>query len=62
MKGGNAMSINDGKLNLTSNDVVRLRNKAISLGLINPRDCGRSAVEKLRKAITTLALAELKTA
>lgn len=56
------MSINNGKLNLTSNDMVRLRNKAISLGLINPRDCGRTAVEKLRKTITSLALAELKTA
>lgn len=54
------MSLANGKLTLSSDDLNRLRNKAISLGLINPRDSGRAAVQKLRKVITSLALAELK--
>lgn len=56
------MSLNNGKLILSTDDITRLRNKAISLGLINPRDSGRSAALKLKNTIVSLALNELRIA
>ena len=56
------MSLINGKLIIPEEDFRRLRNKAISLGYINPRDCGIAAVQKLREVIISLALAELASA